>query len=297
MLQAAKEGKVKGMYIMGENPALSDPDVTHVVEALESLDFLVVQDIFLSETAKLADVVLPAVSFAEKDGTFTNTERRIQRVRKAIEPIGKAKPDWQIITELAIKMGYPMAYESLKQIMEEIARLTPIYGGISYERLENDGLQWPCLNQGHPGTKFLHKDQFTRGRGKFTHVEYIAPAELPDNEYPFTLTTGRILYHFHTGTMTRRARGLNEICPEGFVEINPDDAEKLQVLDGSMVKVASRRGMVTTRAKVTEMVPLGTVFMPFHFSEAAANVLTNPALDPVAKIPELKVCAVKVERA
>ena len=296
MLQAAKEGRVKGMYIMGENPALSDPDITHVIEALKSLDFLVVQDIFLSETAELADVVLPAVSFAEKDGTFTNTERRVQRVRKAIEPIGQAKPDWQIITELATKMGYPMAYESPKQIMEEIARLTPTYGGISYDRLENGGLQWPCLHQEHPGTKFLHQDKFTRGLGKFTAVEYIAPAELPDKDYPFMLTTGRVLYHFHTGTMTRRSWGLNEICPEGFVEINPDDAAKLQISDGSMVKIVSRRGLVMTRARVTEMVPPGTVFMPFHFKEAAANVLTNPALDSVAKIPELKVCAVRVER-
>ena len=296
MVQAAKEGKVKGMYIMGENPALSDPDVTHVIEALESLDFLVVQDIFLSETAELADVVLPAVSFAEKDGTFTNTERRVQRVRKAIQPIGQAKPDWQIITELATKMGYPMAYESPEQIMEEIAQVTPIYGGISYDRLENGGLQWPCPHQGHPGTKFLHEDKFTRGLGRFTAVQYIAPAEIPDKDYPFMLTTGRVLYHFQTGTMTRRSRGLNEICPEGFVEINPNDAEKLQVLDGTMVKIVSRRGWVMIRARVTEMVPPGTVFIPFHFREAAANVLTNPALDPVAKIPELKVCAVNVEK-
>jgi len=296
MLQGAKEGKIKGMYIMGENPALSDPDITHVREALESLDFLVVQDIFLSETAELANVVLPAVSFAEKDGTFTNTERRVQRIRKAIEPIGRAKPDWQIIGELATKMGYPMAYESPKQIMEEIARLTPIYGGISYDRLENEGLQWPCLDQDHGGTKFLHEDKFTRGLGKFTPVEYVAPAELPDKDYPFMLTTGRILYHFHTGTMTRRSRGLNEICPEGFVEINPDDAGRLQMPDGSMVKIVSRRGWVITRARVTEMVPPGTIFMPFHFKEGAANVLTNPALDPVSKIPELKVCAVRVER-
>ena len=297
MLQAAKEGKVRGMYIMGENPALSDPDTTHVIEALEALDFLVVQDIFLSETAKLADVVLPAVSFAEKDGTFTNTERRVQRIRKAIEPIGQAKPDWLIITELATRMGYPMAYESPKQIMEEIARLTPSYGGMSYDRLEGGGLQWPCPTQDHPGTRFLHEGKFTRGLGKFTPVEYIPPAELPDKDYPLVLTTGRVLYHFHTGTMTRRVKGLNEIYPEGLVEINPDDAEKLQVLDGSVVKVTSRRGSVTTKASITERVPAGTVFMTFHFREAAANVLTNPALDPVAKIPELKVCAVKVEKA
>jgi len=295
MMQAAEEGKIKGMYIMGENPALSNPDVAHVREALKSLDFLVVQDIFLSETAELADVVLPAVSFAEKDGTFTNTERRVQRVRKAIDPIGQAKPDWQIITELATRMGYPMAYESPEQIMEEIARLTPIYGGISYNRIENEGLQWPCLDQDHPGTRFLHQDKFTRGLGKFTPVEHAAPAEIPDEDYPFVLTTGRILYHFHTGTMTRRCRGLNEICPEGFVEINPDDADKLQVLDGSMVKVVSRRGNVITRARVTEKVPPSIVFMPFHFKEAAANALTNPALDPVSKIPELKVCAVRIE--
>ncbi len=296
MFLAAKEGKVRGMYIMGENPGLSDPDITHVIQALRSLDFLVVQDIFLSETAELADVVLPAVSFAEKDGTFTNTERRVQMIRKAIEPIGQAKPDWQIIAELATKMGYHMSYESPKEIMEEIARLTPIYGGISYHRLENGGLQWPCPDHAHPGTKFLHEDKFTRGLGKFAEVEYVPPAELPNKDYPFMLTTGRILYHFHTGTMTRRSRGLSEICPEGFVEINPADAEKLQVQHGTMVKVVSRRGQVMTRVKVTDMVPPGILFMPFHFKEAAANVLTNPALDPVAKIPELKVCAVRVER-
>jgi formate dehydrogenase alpha subunit len=297
MLQAAEEGKVRGMYIMGENPALSEPDVSQVIEALKSLDFLVVQDIFLSETAKLADVVLPAVSFAEKDGTFTNTERRVQRVRKAIEPIGLAKPDWQIIAELATKMGYAMAYQTPEQIMQEIARLVPSYGGISYDRIEDGGLQWPCPDKAHPGTKFLHSDKFTRGRGKFNPIEYKAPAELPDKEYPFLLTTGRILYHFHTGTMTRRARGLNEMCPEGFVEINPDDAERLRVLGGGMVRMVSRRGAVVTKARVTETVPPGIVFMPFHFGEAAANMLTNPAFDPVSKIPELKVCAVRVEKA
>jgi len=296
MMKAAGEGKVKAMYILGENPMLSDPDLKHVEAALRNLDFLVVQDIFLTETAALADVVLPAVTYAEKDGTFTNTERRVQRIRKAIEPIGQSRADWEIICQLATKMGYKMKYDHPSQIMDEIAKLTPSYGGISYDRLEKVGLQWPCPSREHPGTKVLHKDRFTRGLGLFQPVEYIAPSEVPDEEYPYLLTTGRVYYHYHTGSMTRRCQGLEEICPESLVEVNPADAEKLGIEDGSMIKVASRRGEVEVKAAVTERVPPGVIFMNFHFSEAAANVLTNPALDPVAKIPEFKVCAVKIEK-
>ncbi len=287
--------KIKAMYIMGENPMVSDPDLTHVEESIKALDFLVVQDIFLTETAQLADVVLPTVSFAEKDGTFSNTERRVQLIRKAIKPIDESKPDWLIITELANKMGYKMEYTSPEAIMEEIARLTPSYGGISYERLEKErGLQWPCPDSSHPGTKFLHKDKFVSGKGKFQPVRYRQPAEEPDEEYPFRLTTGRILYHYHTGSMTRRSKGLDEICKEGYVEINPQDAASLGINDGDIVTVSSRRGSIKIKVKITDIVGQKVVFIPFHFAESAANVLTNAALDPIAKIPEFKVCAVNI---
>lgn len=297
IMHNAIEGKIKGMYIMGENPMLSDPDLSHVESALKNLDFLVVQDLFLTETAQLAHVVLPSACFAEKDGTFTNTERRVQRVRKAVSAPGEAKPDWEIISELANRLGYPMNYTGPAHIMEEIARFTPSYGGITYERIEQQGIQWPCPHADHPGTIFLHKDRFTRGLGLFHAIDYRAPAELPDKEYPLILTTGRVLYHYHTGTMTRRARGTTERCPESLVEINPRDAKKLGIKSGKGVTVTSRRGAVTAKAEVTDRSPQGTVFMNFHFREAAVNLLTNPVLDPIGKIPEYKVCAVKVEAA
>jgi len=297
MINAAYRGEIKAIYLIGENPLLSEPDITHAKEALEKLEFLVVQDIFLSETAELADVVLPGTSFAEKDGTFTNTERRVQRVRKAIEPIGDSKPDWQITCQLGRGMGGKgFDFEHPSQIMDEIASLTPSYGGISYQRLEDGGLQWPCPTPEHPGTPILHSQQFTRGKGRFIPLEYKPPMELPDKEYPLILTTGRSLYHFHTGTLTRKVEGLNVLKKEGEVEINPRDASKLGIADGEMVKVISRRGEVVARAKLTEVSPVGVVFMTFHFAESPANLLTNPALDPVAKIPEYKVCAVRVEK-
>ncbi|GAI09397.1 unnamed protein product, partial [marine sediment metagenome] len=227
IMDAASKGEIKGLYIMGENPMLSDPNLNHVREGLENLDFLVVQDIFLTETAELADVVLPGVSFAEKEGTFTNTCRRIQLLHKAIPPIGKSREDWKIIMEIGKRMGYPMAYHSPGEIMDEIASLTPIYGGVHFDRLGGQGLQWPCPSREHPGTPYLHKDKFTRGKGLFTPVDYIPPAELPDEEYPFLLSTGRVLYHFHTGSLSRRSKPLDGIAPEGFLEISPQDAEKL----------------------------------------------------------------------
>ena len=296
ILNAAYEGKIKGIFVMAENPAMSDPDLNHAREALKRVEFLVVSDIFMTETAELADVVLPGVTIAEKDGTITNTERRVQRIRKAVEPVGESKPEWKIICELAQKMGYNMKYNSPAEIMEEIASLTPIYGGMFHNRLGKDGLQWPCLDINHPGTKYLHKDKFSRGKGKFSAVEFKEAAELPDEEYPFLFTTGRVLYHFHTGTVSRRSKGLNEIYPEALVEINPQDAQELKVEDGEFVEVASRRGKIKAKAKVTKKSGKGVVFMSFHFREAAANLLTNAALDPVAKIPEYKVCAVKVKR-
>lgn len=295
MFQAALAGKVKVMLIMGENPMVSNPDIGHVAEALEKLEFLAVIDIFPTETTRFAHVILPAASFAEKDGTFTNTERRVQRVRKALEPPGEAKPDWEILCALSSRLGYPMRYSHPREIMEEIASLTPIYGGISYARLEKEGLQWPCPSPDHPGTPYLHKDRFARGKGKFHAVEYRPPDELPDEEFPLLLTTGRILYHFHSRTMTGRVVGLHELVPEAYVEMNPADAGRLGVRDGELVRVSSRRGSIVVKATVTERVPAGTVFIPFHFGEQAANALTNPALDPQSKIPELKVCAVRIE--
>ena len=297
IMNAAHKGDVRGLYIMGENPMLSDPDISHVEASLKHLDFLVVQDIFLNETAALADVVLPSASFAEKDGTFTNTERRVQRIRKAVEPPGQARADWEIIAGIAVRMGYPMPYRDAAEIMSEIAQVTPSYAGITYERIEQEGLQWPCPAKDHPGTRFLHKDKFTRGLGLFHAIEYLPPAELPDEEYPLILSTGRVLYHYHTGTMTRLAEGPSERCPESLIEINPLDAQAYGIESGQKVRVTSRRGTVEATAQVTEKSPAGTILMNFHFREVAVNLLTNAALDPVGKIPEYKVCAVKVEAA
>jgi formate dehydrogenase alpha subunit len=296
MMKGIAEGKVKALVVLGENPLLSDPNANQVKEELRHLDLLIVQDIFLSETAELAHVVLPGVSFAEKDGTFTNTERRVQRVRKGIEPIGNAREDWQILCDLSTRLGYPMSYSSPAEVMNEIAGLTPSYGGIRYDRLEGIGLQWPCPTLDHPGTPVLHRDRFSRGKGKF-HVTPYAPApELPDENYPFLLTTGRVLYHYHT-LMTRKSKMLSEIYPDGVLEMNPGDAKRLGIQpDDGLVRVASRRGKVQVRAKISENLPPGVVFMTFHFKEAAVNLLTSDALDPVAKIPELKVCAVRVEK-
>lgn len=296
MLNSALEGNVKTIYIMGENPMLSDPDINHVEEALKALDFLVVQDIFLTETASLADVVLPGVSFAEKDGTFTSTERRIQRVRKAIEPLGASKPDWQVIDELSSLLGYPMSYDTPAEIMDEIARLTPIYGGVNYRRLVEEGLQWPCPTLDHPGTPYLHKGSFSRGLGKFCPANYRLPAELPDDAYPFVLTTGRVGFHYHTGTMTRKDWALDREYPSSYVEINSQDAKELGIRNRQVAKVISRRGEISLSAKLVDTIKKGVVFIPFHFAEAAANKLTAANLDPVAKIPEYKVCAVRLER-
>jgi formate dehydrogenase alpha subunit len=297
MLDAAYRKEIKAIYLIGENPVLSDPDSQHVREALSRLDFLVAQDIFLSETARLADVVLPAASFAEKDGTFTNTERRVQIVRKVIEPIGDSRPDWWIVCQVAKKMNaMGFDYGDPSEIMEEIRSLTPSYGGISYERLEKGGIQWPCPSDSHPGTPILHTDIFARGKGKFVPLKYVPAGESPDAQYPLILTTGRSLYHFHTGTMTRKVSALNTIEPEGTVQISPQDASRMGITDGDKVKVSSRRGEVVSKARITEALPAGLVFMTFHFAESAANILTNPKLDPVSKIPEFKVAAVRVEK-
>ncbi len=297
IMEGAHKGSIKALYVMGENPMISDPDLSHVEASLKKLDFLVVQDIFLTETARLADVVLPSACSVEKDGTFTNTERRVQRIRKALPPPGEAKSDWEIIAAISNSMGYAMSYSSAQEIMEEIAQVTPSYGGITYKRLEKNGLQWPCPTPDHKGTKFLHKDRFSRGLGLFHAIDYIPSAELPDAEYPFLLSTGRVLYHYHTGTMTRLSQGAMQRYPESLVEINPQDGEKMGITDGQLVKITSRRGEVQAKAKLTERSAVGSIFMNFHFHEAAVNLLTNPALDPIGKIPEYKVCAVRVEAA
>ncbi len=298
MMPAIPEGKIKALYIIGENPVISEPGAGNEVNPLEQLDFLVVQDIFLTETGRLADVVLPAASFAEKDGTFTNTERRVARVRRAIPPVCRSRPDWQIICELSRRLGYPMDYVNPQEIFEEIRRVTPSYAGITYPRLDAEGgLQWPCPHPDHPGTLFLHKDRFTRGKGQFFAIEHREPTELPDSDYPLILTTGRVLYQYHTGTMSRRAPGLVEKAPECRVEIAIKDAQTYGIADEDMVRVASRRGQITARAWVSTKAFPGTIFIPFHYYEAAVNKLTIAALDPVAKIPEYKVCAVKIEKA
>ena len=298
MFHAVCDGKVKALYLMGENPILSDADANHVEKALRKLEFLVCQDIFLTETAQLADVVLPAVTFAEKDGTFTNTERRVQRIRKAIEPVGNAQADWRIVCQIAQRLGAEgFAFSHPEEIFAEISAVTPSYHGITYQRIENGGLQWPCPSPDHPGTPILHTERFATpdGKARLVPLQYRPPAELPDDEYPLLLTTDRSLYHYHTGTMTRRVEGLETLDSRELLRIHPQDAAHLGIADGQILSVRSRRGEVTVAAKITEVCPPGTVSMTFHFAETPTNVLTHAALDPVAKIPETKVCAVRVE--
>ena len=289
---------IKALYIMGENPMMSDADIDHVEKSLSALDFLVVQDIFLTETAKLADVVLPSTCFAEKEGTFTNTERKVLRVRKALDAPGEALEDYRIIAGIAEKMGYPMDYPDASAIMAEINTVTPSYGGITYERLDKEGgLIWPCPTLEHPGTPVLHVHGFARGKGLFVPLEYQPSAELPDAEYPFVLTTGRVHQHYHTGTMTRKGTALNRLYPEALAEINSEDAKALKLTDGDYVNIVSRRGSLRVKAMVSDITDRGVAFMPFHFYEAAVNHLTNSALDPISKIPEYKICAVRIEKA
>jgi len=304
------DGKIKALYILGEDPVMSDPDTTHLRHCLEECDFIVLQEIFPTETSPYADVLLPGVSFAEKSGTFTNTERRIQMVRKALEPLGNAREDWRIIAEVAKQIlaggnrkinGGVHAhwdYENTAQIMVEIAALAPSYAGVNHERLERgETFQWPVKDLTHTGTPILHIGKFARGLGKFTPIEHVPPAELPDDQYPMILSTGRVLYHWHGGEMSRRAKGLLEIYSKPLIEVNCEDAEKLGINGNKRVKVSSRRGSIEAEALVTDRIPPGMVFGNFHFPEASINNLTIAALDPVSKIPEYKVCAVKVEPA
>ncbi|SDK42064.1 formate dehydrogenase subunit alpha [Methanoculleus thermophilus] len=298
---ADKPGEIKGLYIMGENPMLSDPDLHHVEKGLKNAEFIVVQDIFMTETAELADVVLPAACFAERDGTQTSTERRVQRWRKAQNPPGEAKEDWQIICELAARMGYEkqFSFKSPEEIFNEIAAVTPSYHGMSYARLEKpEALHWPCPSEDHPGTPILHREKFATpdGLGIFAPIEWKPPAEVPDEEYPFVLTTGRILWHWHTGSMTRRSVTLDNEVPTGWIEINPEDAEELGIKNNEVVRASTRRGSVEIPARVTPEIIKGVMFIPFHYKEHPANRLTHNALDPISKIPEFKACAVKVEK-
>ena len=298
MLDAALAGSLKALYIMGENPVLSDPDMSHTKKALSALDFLVVQDIFMTETAALAHVVLPATSFAEKVGTFTNTERRVQRVRRAVDAPGLAMKDSHIIMELSERIGYPMLYHHTEEVFQEIGKAWPAMAGISYSRLgEEGGLQWPCPTADHPGTPFLFKNGFPRGKAAFSMVQYTPSIEQPDAEYPFTLTTGRMLFQYHGGSMTRRVAPIEQVAGEPYIEINTQDAHDLSITNGALVTVASRQGSLSVKAQVSARTGRGVVFIPFHYREAAANVLTSSkGLDPVCKIPSLKVTAVRIEK-
>jgi predicted molibdopterin-dependent oxidoreductase YjgC len=321
MMPGILEGRTHALYILGEDPIMSDPDTHHIRKCLEAIDFLVLQEIFPSETSAYADVLLPGVTFAEKTGTFTNTERRVQMVRKAIPTQGDARDDWWITSEIArrviqfrilnsefrINSEAPFArwdYPDTSKIMSEINALTPSYGGITHVRLEKgERLQWPCPTLDHPGTPVLHTKAFSRGKGRFMPIDHVPPAEEPSEAYPMVLSTGRVLYHWHGGTMTRRAAGLMQVYGEALIEINPFDAEMLGLnpsttsgqADIKNVRVTSRRGSIEAQAWITDRVPPGMVYANFHFPEASANELTIAALDPVSKIPEYKVAAVKVE--
>ncbi len=291
-----KDGSIKGLFIMGENPMISDPDLRHIDHALDELDFLIVQDIFLTETAAKADIVFPAASFAEKDGTFTNTERRVQRVRKGVAPRGDSKADWQIICDLSAKLGFKMDYTDASAIFDEIAQLTPSYHGMDYARIDSVGLQWPCPDKDHPGTPVLHTAGFARGKGLFQSIAFTGPFESPDDQFPFIMTTGREHAHYHCGSMTRRSKRIDENYPEGFMEMHPADAQTMGVKTGDTVEIASRRGQITSKVKVVDSTAPGTVFMSFHYSESPVNVLTNPATCPTAGIPEFKVTAVNIHK-
>ncbi|MCQ4332769.1 formate dehydrogenase subunit alpha [Natronomonas sp. F2-12] len=300
--EAIHDGDVRGLYVMGENPALSEPDIGHANKALEETDFLVVQDLFMTETAEHADVVLPAAAFAEKSGTFTNTERRVQRVGKALDPPGEARQDWEILQSLANRIdhdGRRWDYETPTEIFEELTDVTPIYAGMSHERIETEGgLQWPCPDADHPGTRFLYEDgfNFSDGMARFVPADMGEPGELPTETYPLTLTTGRVLYHFHTGTLTRRVEAITDHVPESFVEIHPETAGTLGIEGGDTVRVESERGHIDVRAKVTERPGKGVVFVPMHFADGAVNTLTGERYDPTSGIPEYKVASVRIER-
>jgi formate dehydrogenase alpha subunit len=301
IMSAVAPGGVRALHLMGENPMMSEPNLNHTRHMIEQLEFMVAQDLFINESDAYADVFLPAASWAEKEGTFTNTDRRVQRVRKALEPRGQSRPDWEIICDLAEriekKLDRPQtafwAYKNPSEVLEEMGRVVPEYAGVKYRRIENQGLQTPVWDDDHPGTPYLFAETFPSGKGKFHPLEYVPAVEMPDDEYPFILTTGRLLEHWHGGTLTRHSK-LDELYPEARIEISPADAARLTIEDGQTVRVSSRRGSIVLRAWVTQRTTLGVVFIPMHFAEAAANLLTLDTLDPLAKIPEYKACAVRV---
>ena len=294
---AAIEGKIKGLYIFGEDPIVTDPDTEHIKKALESLEFFVLQELFLTETSKYADVILPGRSYAEKEGTFTNTERRVQRIRTAVTVEGDMRLDTDILIDLMNAMGYPQEHLTASEIMDEIASVTPSFAGISFDRLDaGESLQWPCRDKTTLGTPIMHVGKPVRGRALLYPAVYKPSQELPDETYPFMLTTGRILYQYNAAAMTSRAPGLMEIAGEGFIEVNYRDADRLGIKNGEKIKVSSRRGSITATARVGRKVSEGETWMPFHFPDSPANVLTNAALDDFARIPEYKVCAVNIER-
>lgn len=293
-------GEIKGLFIFGEDPVRTDPNTSHVIKCLSSLDFFVIDELFMTETAKMADVILPGRSYAEKEGTFTNTERRVQRVRKAVEISGNTRPDTWIFTEIMRRMGYPQPYLTPAQIMDEIASVTPSFAGISHERLDSEevagrGLQWPCPSNDHPGTEIMHVGMFARGLGYFRPAAYIPSVELPDDDYPMIMMTGRILYHYNACAMTDKTEEINEIAHTSFIEINTKDAQKLGIADREIVSVASRRGEIQAEARVSDKTNPGECWMPFHYL-GGANWITNDALDSISSTPEYKVCAVKVRK-
>jgi predicted molibdopterin-dependent oxidoreductase YjgC len=297
MLAGLKVGSLRALYVFGENIAMSEPNAAHTAACLEAAELVIVNDIFETETTAFADVVFPATSWAEVDGTYTNTERRVQRVRKALEPPGEARDDWWIFAELSKRLGYDLGFSSSAAIWEELRELGTIYRGITWERCEEVGVQWPAPTVDHPGTPYLHPGgNFTRGRGRFMPTDWVPPAESPDDEYPLILSTGRRLWHYHTGTQTHRSAGFDEVCSEELIELSPDDAERLGIADGDMVRVTSRRGSVEVKAWVTRRSPPGVCWMAFHFPASHANVLTSEVGDPVTQTPELKQCAIRIER-
>ena len=298
MMEGLVSKKIRLLYIFGENLANTEPDIRKVEHELASAEFIIAQDIFQTETTRFADIVFPAAAWSENDGTFSNSERRVSRVRTASPPPGLARPNWWIFKEIAKRMGHDWASSSAAEIWDnEISELAPQLSGIKYRRLEGNGIQWPCPDENHPGTCILHKDgQFTCGLGIFTPVEWTPPAEVPDNEYPFVLSTGRRLTHYHTRTQTGRSEGLNDILSEETADISPNDARALNIMQGERIRVSSRRGKVEVKARVTQEVPEGMVWMAFHFRDACANWLTNPAFDPVTQTAEYKACAVRIEK-
>ena len=288
-------GNIRALYVFGEDPALADTNIGHVQEALKEVNFLVVQDIYLTDTAKMADVVLPAACFAEKDGTFTNTERRVQRVRKAVEPPGEAKPDWWVFCELASRMGYEMRYDSAEEVFAEIRQLLPQYKGISYSRLDQVGLQWPVPSEDHPGTPVLHVDKFTRGRGLFVPENFIPPQEPVDGDYPMLFTTIREYARYNFSSMTGKTAEIDDIAPEAWAEVHPADAERMGIKERDLLCLTSRRGSVDIRARITDRTQEGTISAPYNFAETPVNYLTLDALDRLSRTPEYKLCAIRVE--